>query len=193
MQRTANQQLILASSSPRRRGLLTQIGLQFTVDPPNVEEVRYQGESPVDFVRRLSLQKAESVAARHSSGLVLGSDTIVVLEDEILGKPNSTEEAYAMLSLLSGKTHMVYTSFSIVDTATKKSETDLGEAQVTFRKLEEDEIRSYIATGSPMDKAGSYGIQDDLGAVFVQRINGDYYTVVGLPLMKVYLALRSMR
>ncbi|MEZ4783761.1 MAG: Maf family protein [Candidatus Kapaibacterium sp.] len=185
--------LILASSSPRRRQLLTQVGLEFTVEPPDVEEIQREGEAPVDFVRRLSLEKANAVAANHESGLVLGSDTIVVLGGEILGKPESAEDAFAMLSQLSGNQHTVYTGFSIVDASTGESITDLGEAEVTFRELEESEIWDYIATGSPMDKAGSYGIQDDMGAIFVERINGDYYTVVGLPLMKVYLALRSQR
>ena len=184
-------QLILASSSPRRSQLLSQIGLQFTVEPPDIEEIRREGETPIDFVQRLAEEKAGEIAARHSSGLVLGSDTVVVLNEEILGKPESTEEAFAMLSQLSGNTHTVYTGFSIIDAETDRTVTDYGQAKVTFRRLEEEEIRAYIATGSPMDKAGSYGIQDDLGAVFIERIDGDYYTVVGLPLMKVYLALRS--
>ena len=185
--------LILASSSPRRRQLLTQIGLQYSVEPPDVEEVRNEGESPVDFVQRLSYEKAQSIAVKHSSGLILGSDTIVVLKDEILGKPSSSEEARSMLTRLSGNTHTVYTGFSIIDASTKNHVTDIGKADVTFRELNRSEIESYVATGSPMDKAGSYGIQDDFGAVFVERINGDYYTVVGLPLMKVFLALRSMK
>lgn len=186
-----NFNLILASSSPRRRQLLRQIGLDFVVIPPHVDETQHDGEEPLDYVQRLSLEKAQAVANEQSTGLVLGSDTIVVLDGLILGKPADEEEAIATLRKLSGNTHTVFTGFSIVDAETGTSATDYGEAAVTFRELGDEEIRAYVAGGSPMDKAGAYGIQEDLGAVFINHIEGDYYTIVGLPLTKVYLALHS--
>ena len=186
-----NINLILASSSPRRRQLLRQIGLEFVVIPPHVDETQHNGEQPLDYVQRLSLEKARAVANEQSTGLVLGSDTIVVLDGQILGKPADEEEAVATLRKLSGNTHTVFTGFSIVNAETGESHTDYGQANVTFRNLNDDEIRAYVAGGSPMDKAGAYGIQEDLGAVFINHIDGDYYTIVGLPLTKVYLALRS--
>lgn len=186
------QNLILASSSPRRRELLRQIGLTFEVIPPDIDETQHKNEEPLRYVQRLAEEKALAVANNHAQGLVLGSDTIVVLENTILGKPATEEEAVQTLHTLSNNTHTVYTGFSIVNAANGEAVTDYGQANVTFRALDEDEIRAYVATGSPMDKAGAYGIQEDLGAVFIERIEGDYYTVVGLPLMKVYLALRNL-
>ena len=188
-----SERLILASSSPRRRQLLRQIGLEFETISPDADETQFEGEPPLEHVLRLAELKASTVAATRREGIVLGSDTIVVLGKDILGKPGSPEEAVATLSRLSGNTHTVYTGFSLMNAATGERMTDYGEALVTFRQLDQEEIRAYVATGSPMDKAGAYGIQDDLGAVFIERIEGDYYTIVGLPLAKVYLALRHMR
>lgn len=188
-----SERLILASSSPRRRQLLRQIGLEFETISPDVDETQFEGEPPLEHVLRLAELKASTVAATRPEGIVLGSDTIVVLGEDILGKPESPEEAVATLSRLSGNTHTVYTGFSLMNAATGERMTDYGKALVTFRQLDREEIRAYVATGSPMDKAGAYGIQDDLGAVFIERIEGDYYTIVGLPLTKVYLALRRLR
>lgn len=186
------ERIILASSSPRRRQLLRQIGVEFDTVSPDVDESLLGDETPLEHVLRLAELKASTVAASMSDGIVLGSDTIVVLGNEILGKPATEEEAVETLSRLSGNTHTVYTGFSLVNAETGERETDYGEARVTFRTLDESEIRAYVATGAPMDKAGAYGIQDDLGAIFIERIDGDYYTVVGLPLTKVYLALRRI-
>lgn len=183
--------LILASSSPRRRNLLEQLGYGFTVMPPDTDETQLEAEPPLDYVRRLALSKASDIAASILSGVVLGSDTIVVLENEILGKPETAEEAVATLKRLSGNTHTVYTGFALVEAGSGRSNVDVGEARVTFRELDDAEIRDYVAGGSPMDKAGAYGIQEDLGAVFIDHIEGDYYTIVGLPLTKVYLALKE--
>jgi len=184
--------LILASSSPRRRQLLRQLGLEFEIIPPHTDEQRLADESPLEYVRRLAGRKAGEIAAELDEGIVLGSDTIVVLDGEILGKPETEQEAVETLKRLSGNTHTVFTGFSLVDAATGASMVDHGEARVTFRMLEDEEIRDYVAGGSPMDKAGAYGIQEDLGAVFIDHIEGDYYTIVGLPLTKVYLALRKI-
>jgi septum formation protein len=183
--------IILASQSPRRSQLLTQIGLSFSVQPSGIHEEIDNASSFIENVKRLSLHKAEDIAKKNADGIIVGSDTIVVVDQMVLGKPTSRENAIAMLRLLSGKTHSVYTGFALVDVRTKKTYIDHDETEVTFRNLQDEEIVSYVETGSPMDKAGAYGIQDDFGAVFVKKINGDYYTVVGLPLSKFYSAFKN--
>ena len=178
--------IILASRSPRRIQLLHQIGLSFTVQESGVDEHISNGISPEEVVRRLSLEKASRVAERLHDGIVIGADTIVVLDGKILGKPSSKGEAISMLSQLGGKTHTVFTGFALIDVESQKSYVDYEKTEVTFRRLSNEEIESYVESGSPMDKAGAYGIQDDFGAVFVERINGCFYTVVGFPLSKFY-------
>lgn len=180
--------VILASQSPRRAYLLRQIGLQFTVQPSGIHEKIHDELSYAANVEQLALHKAQDIAGKHRDGVVIGSDTIVVINGKVLNKPASKGEAFAMLSELSGKTHTVYTGFALVDVKSKKFYIDHERTDVTFRRLSDGEIDSYIATGSPMDKAGAYGIQDDFGAVFVEKINGCYYTVVGFPLAKFYTA-----
>jgi septum formation protein len=184
--------IILASSSPRRRQLLGQIGVEHEVVSPQVDETPGPDEAPVDLVRRLALMKAHSVAQLRTGEIVLGSDTIVVLDDRVLNKPEDANEAIAMLESLSGRTHTVYTGFALIDGNNGRIINSYETAEVTFRKLERDEIEAYVATGSPLDKAGAYGIQDDYGAVFIEKIDGDYYSVVGLPIARVYLALREL-
>ena len=178
--------IILASRSPRRIHLLRQIGFSFTVQESGVDEHVPDGIAPEEAVRRLSLEKANRVAERLHDGIVIGADTIVVLGEKILGKPSSKEEAVSMLSKLGGRTHTVFTGFALVDVESQKSYVDYEKTEVTFRRLGKEEIESYVESGSPMDKAGAYGIQDDYGAVFVERINGCFYTVVGFPLSKFY-------
>ena len=178
--------IILASRSPRRIHLLHQIGLSFTVQESGVDEHISDGIAPEEVVRRLSLEKASRVAERLHDGIVIGADTIVVLDGKILGKPSSKGEAISMLSQLGGKTHTVFTGFALIDVESQKSYVDYEKTEVTFRRLSNEEIESYVESGSPMDKAGAYGIQDDYGAVFVERINGCFYTVVGFPLSKFY-------
>lgn len=180
--------IVLASRSPRRALLLRQIGISFTVQESGVDEVVPEGTSPEEIVRMLSLDKAKNVAERIASGIVIGADTIVVLNGAVLGKPASAADAVRMLRLLSGNTHTVYTGFAIVDAQSGKSLVEMEKTQVTFRDLTEGEINEYVESGSPMDKAGAYGIQDDYGAVFVEKINGCFYTVVGFPLSKFYTA-----
>ena len=183
--------LILASRSPRRSHLLKQIGFEFSVEESGVEEVLDNSLSPSENVCRLSLEKAKVVARRYLRGIVIGSDTVVSIDETILGKPSSPDEARGMLRMLSGKTHTVFTGFALVDAETQKSYIDFEKTEVTFRVLDDEEIRKYVDSGSPMDKAGAYGIQDDFGAVFVQRINGCFYTVVGFPLPKFYTAFKK--
>jgi len=178
--------IILASRSPRRIHLLHQIGLSFTVQESGVDEHIPDGIVPEEVVRRLSLEKASRVAERLHDGIVIGADTIVVLDGKILGKPSSKGEAISMLSKLGGRTHTVFTGFAMIDVESQKSYVDYEKTEVTFRGLSNEEIESYVESGSPMDKAGAYGIQDDYGAVFVERINGCFYTVVGFPLSKFY-------
>jgi septum formation protein len=182
--------LILASQSPRRKILLKQIGLKFRVIPSHVSEVLFPNESPGDNAKRIAIDKASEVAARLKKGIVIGADTIVVLDHHALGKPTSKDDAKRMLKLLSGREHSVYTGFALIDVESKKHVAGVEETKVRFRKLDEKEIVSYIDSGSPMDKAGSYGIQDDFGAVFVEKVNGCFYNVVGFPLARFYSTLQ---
>lgn len=186
--------IVLASKSPRRKKLLEQLGFDFIVKPAAINENDLpEGISPIDYVKELSFRKAEKVASRISDpAVILGSDTIVVLEDEILNKPESRSHAFDMLNLLSDNTHKVFTGITLIDTEKNIEISDHKETDVTFRKLEDDEIWAYIDTGSPMDKAGGYGIQDDFGAVFVSHIAGCYYNIVGLPLEKLYEMLKKI-
>lgn len=184
-----SESIILASRSPRRAQLLRQIGITFETSVCDIDEHFDPAMTPADNARALSLMKALDVARRFTHGIVLGSDTIVVLDGTLLGKPESEADACRMLASLSGRTHTVFTGFALVDVESKRTYIDCEQTDVTFRTLDNEEIAAYVANGSPMDKAGAYGIQDDFGAVFVERIAGDYYTVVGLPLSKVYCAL----
>ncbi|MCA1056317.1 Maf family protein [Rossellomorea aquimaris] len=181
--------LILASQSPRRKELLQQIQLSFSVMKSDVNESFAPHMRPHDVVMELALRKARVISQTHAESYVLGSDTVVTKGDLILGKPNSAEEARTMLSMLSGETHSVYTGVAIVKGDNQSlfyEKTD-----VTFWELSPREIDEYIASGEPFDKAGSYGIQG-LGAKLVKEIQGDYFSVVGLPLSRVYRVLREM-
>ena len=189
---TSNQQIILASKSPRRRKLLKQIGLKFKSFSVDLHEEILDGEHPIQTVKRLSLHKMEEAAKKVKDGILITADTIVVLDKEIIGKPKNEKDAFKILSKLSGRTHEVYTGFAILNMRTKQKIVSYAKTKVTFRKLTKTEILEYIKTGSPMDKAGAYGIQDDFGAVFVERINGCYYNVVGLPIQKLYIALQKI-
>ena len=180
--------LILASQSPRRAFLLKQIGLTFDVVPSHVSEETSDGLPPAEIVMSLARAKAREIGDRQDDAIIIGADTIVVLDGVILGKPASAEEAVRMLQRLSGRDHVVYTGFTILDVPSGKEYTGYEQTQVHFRPLREDEILEYVAGGSPMDKAGAYGIQDDYGAVFVDSIHGCFYTVVGFPLAKFHEA-----
>ena len=183
--------VVLASESPRRQALLRQMGLTFVVEPSNVDEESVTSASPTELVTSLSHRKAQAVARSHADALVIGADTVVVLDAEILGKPKSAAGAAKMLSALSGREHQVFTGFTLYDRPTDRSISDYEVTTVRFRKLGEEEILAYVRSGSPMDKAGGYGIQDDYGAVFVDRIEGCFYNVVGFPLTKFYLTLQA--
>jgi len=181
--------LVLASASPRRLQLLRQVGLQFRVISASIDE-EYNGRKPEVFAMDMSVEKARTIAVTLERAIVLAADTIVILDGKILGKPDDTTQAKKMLQSLSNRMHEVVTGYSIFDRPSDNVITNYERTRVWFRELEPDEIENYVASGSPLDKAGAYGIQDDFGAVFVSRIEGCYYNVVGLPLAKVYNDLK---
>ena len=169
--------VILASQSPRRRELLTLIGIPHEVLPADVDESVHEDEAPVPHCERLARAKALTLAAGYPDAVVIGSDTIVVIDGDILGKPRSVEEAQQMLARLSGRMHTVFTAVAAAYAGQIVSGVE--SVSVTFRPLTSTQIAAYVATGEPMDKAGAYGIQG-YGATIVERIDGDYFAVVGL-------------
>lgn len=191
---TIKRPIILASQSPRRRHLLSQIGLEFAVQPSAFDEDSISLDTqPDEYVQRLALGKASDIASRlKEKHLVIGADTTVVLQNSIINKPIDKNDAIAMLKKLSGNTHTVFTGIALVSAPEGIRISSVQKTDVTFRNLQEDEIVSYVESGSPMDKAGAYGIQDDFGAVFVENISGCYYNIVGLPLEMLYRKLRAL-
>jgi len=184
--------IYLASKSPRRKHLLELLNLKFETFSVDLNEEILDGEHPVKTVKRLSEQKLEAARKMVPEGIIITADTIVVLEGRIIGKPKDEADAERILKFLSGKTHAVYTGFAVSNSEKNITHIEYEKTLVTFRHLEIEEIRDYIKSGSPMDKAGAYGIQDDFGAVFVRRIDGCYYNVVGLPLTKLYDTLKRV-
>jgi septum formation protein len=176
--------LTLASSSPRRRQLLEMLGIQVRVVPPNIPEVRRPLETPVDYVERLAREKAMSV----SGAAVLGADTTVVIRDEVLEKPIDPADALRMLRKLQGRTHQVVTSVVLVVGDAIYQATDV--TNVVFRRMDEAFLQAYVATGEPMDKAGAYGIQG-YGAALVEKVDGDFFSVMGLPIRLVLALLNQ--
>ncbi|MEW9670853.1 nucleoside triphosphate pyrophosphatase [Ammoniphilus sp. 3BR4] len=188
MGQTNEREIILASSSPRRQEMLRNLGLKFIIHPSGADESVDDGLKPDAIVEMLAERKAADVASQYSEGVVIGSDTIVVLEGKVLGKPNNEKDAFSMLSSLQGTTHSVFSGLAIIDAGADKKKIGHVETKVTMRPISSDEILRYIATKEPMDKAGSYAIQG-LGSIFIEGIVGDYFSVVGLPvrLMAEYL------
>ena len=183
--------LVLASASPRRRFLLDLVGFEFEVMEPSVNEEDHADEDPATHVLRLAEVKARSVARSLEAGLVLGADTIVLLGDEILEKPATEEEAFDMLSRISGEWHVVYTGLAVIDAESGRMAAGFETTRVRIREMSPDEIKAYVATGEPMDKAGSYGIQG-YGAAIVEAVEGCYFNVVGLPLVRLLRVLREL-
>ncbi|HZQ90333.1 MAG TPA: Maf family protein [Terriglobales bacterium] len=181
--------LILASSSPRRAELLRNARIEFRVCPPEVVEELHPGELPIHFARRMAEAKAHWVFAREQGATVLGADTIVTVGDCVLGKPRDQDDAMQMLRQLSGRTHQVTTGICLIggDTELLEDET----TEVVMSEISEDEIRAYVATGEPMDKAGAYAIQG-MASRWVSRIDGDYCNVVGLPVARVWGLMREL-
>jgi septum formation protein len=182
--------IVLASASPRRQELLRNAGIPFTVQPADINEVPLAGESPRDCAERLAREKALAVWQSRPQDYVLGADTIVVVDDAILGKPRDRDDALRMLRLLSGRTHAVITGVCLVGPVAGKIQITAETTFVTMCEISDDEIRDYIATGEPMDKAGAYAIQG-IAARWIPRIEGDYSNVVGLPVALVYAMLRE--
>ena len=185
--------IILGSASPRRKELLSQIGVPFEVRVSNKEEV-YTNTVPKEIVKELALMKAENVFERHPEAVVIGADTIVVHEEQILGKPKDEQEAFEMIRSLQGDTHQVYTGVAVLDFDENGEKTVIShavETKVSVNPMSTEEIQKYIESKEPMDKAGAYGIQGRFSA-FIEKIEGDYFNVVGLPVSYVYQVLKEL-
>ena len=181
--------VVLASGSPRRRQLLELIGIEHEVLPSNIDETLRPRETPRRHAERLAREKASAIATREPGKITIAADTIVVIDRKVLGKPRDKEDARRMLSMLSGREHTVITAVAVA--RGRKLRSAVEEVKVKFRRLREDEIDAYIATGEPMDKAGAYGIQG-FGATIVDCVNGDYFAVMGLPLARLVTLLRDL-
>lgn len=189
MKSISDVRVVLASQSPRRRQLLELVGITHEVRPADVDESLVAGELPEQYAERLAREKAEVVSATEPDALVIGADTTVVLDDVVLGKPLDVGDAERMLAMLSGRSHTVITAVAASCDGRTVSAVEI--VDVTFRALDDDEIRSYVATGEPMDKAGAYGIQGH-GATIVRRIDGDYFAVMGLSLVRLVALLTEL-
>ncbi|MDQ6689978.1 MAG: Maf family protein [Gemmatimonadota bacterium] len=181
--------VVLASASPRRRELLNLIGIAHEVVPANIDESMRAKEAPRRHAERLAREKASALATRDPDLITIGADTIVVINRKVLGKPVDAPQAAQMLAMLSGREHLVITAVAV--SRGKKLRSAVEEVRVRFRRLREDEIEAYIATGEPMDKAGAYGIQG-YGATIVERVEGDYFAVMGLPLVRLVGLMRDV-
>lgn len=184
--------LILASASPRRAEILRSVGWPFEALPAHIDESREDGEKANAYVERVARLKAEAVAARSPRSLVLGADTVVVIDDEILGKPCDEDDANRMLRVLNGRRHQVLTGMALVNDADGQSKVAHEVTEVRFAEMSDQEINWYVATGEPMDKAGAYAIQGH-GALFIKEIRGDYFNVVGLPVRLLYALVSEVQ
>ncbi len=177
--------IILASASPRRAELLAKFGVQFAIEPSHIDESTQPDESPVEYITRLALAKVRDVGSRHQDGLIIGADTTVVFEGEILGKPQDEAAAFKMLRALAGRWHIVMTSVALLVVEAQREIVSYEKTMVRFARMNDEEIKWYLASGEYKDKAGAYGIQGS-GGIFVKEIAGNYHNVVGLPLPLVY-------
>ncbi len=182
--------IVLASSSPRRKDLLALTGLHFIIDKSDYEETLTPNVGARQLARHLSREKAKTAAKKYNDALIIAADTFIVCMDSLLGKPHTRSEALRMLSILNGRCHSVVTGFTIIDTADGRRVSRSVRTKVWFRKLTKKEIISYIRTGEPLDKAGAYAIQG-LGSLLVEKIEGDYFNVIGLPLSSLAEALKE--
>ena len=182
---------VLASGSPRRRRVLEGLDLEFTIEPPGVDESELPGEAPEEHVVRLARSKARTVAGDHSIGTVLGADTIVLLDGVLLGKPSDAPDAARMLRSISGRWHEVLTGLALVRCSDGECAADFERTRVLVRELTDSQIEDYVAGGEPLDKAGSYGIQE-CGAALVERVEGCFYNVVGLPVVRLGSLLEDL-
>jgi septum formation protein len=181
--------IVLASASPRRRDLLNLIGIAHEVRPANIDETMRPREAPRRYAERLAREKASAIATRDPDLITIGADTVVVINRKVLGKPVDAVDAARMLRMLSGREHTVITAVAV--SRGRKLRSAIEEVRVKFRSLRDDEIEAYIAMGEPMDKAGAYGIQG-YGATIVERVEGDYFAVMGLPLVRLVGLMRDV-
>ncbi|HEX7833546.1 MAG TPA: Maf family protein [Thermoanaerobaculia bacterium] len=180
---------ILASSSPRRRELLTSIGLEFDVRPSHVPEVHEPGEAPEEYVARLSRDKAHALASQNPNDWVIAADTTVMLDNQLLEKPVDAADAARMLNTIAGRTHVVYTGVTLENVSRDWRDTRVAESEVRMLALSAEDVEWYVKTGEPLDKAGAYAVQG-IGAMFIESIHGSYTNVVGLPLATLFQMLR---
>jgi septum formation protein len=191
-----NYKIILASSSPRRQHLLKSICMEFEIISPDINEKQFEQSNPENYCQNIATIKAKAVSNKLNSApyptIIIAADTIVVKDNNIINKPADKNDAINTLKMLSNNKHKVYTGVAILNTATQKIKCDFSCTNVSFRHLSEDEILEYVNSEKPMDKAGSYGIQDDYGALFVNKIDGCFYNVVGLPLELVFRMIKEI-
>lgn len=184
--------IVLASGSPRRSELLKRLHLTFDIKVSQIDEDAFEQTSPKDYVETLAIEKAKDIAKNlDEDAMVIGCDTVVVLDDKILGKPNDDDQAGEYLKALSGKTHYVYSGIAILDLGTGEQYLSHEITEVNMKDLSDDEIGAYVKTGEPADKAGAYGIQG-IGSVLIEGIRGDYYNVMGLPINKLYKGFHKL-
>lgn len=176
--------IILASASPRRKEILENTKLKFDIIKSDIDEIILEKESPIQAVMRLAFEKSMDIASKNENDLIIAADTVVVLDENILGKPKDKEEAYNMIRSLSGRTHEVITGISLVNLGLSKKIIDYVVSTVKFKELSDEDIKDYIHTNESLDKAGAYGIQG-YGAMLVEKIEGDYFNIVGLPISKL--------
>lgn len=191
LEEVLKEKLVLASGSPRRAKILHAVGWPFEMMAANVDESRFEYEAAVPYVRRLAQTKAETVAENLPSGLVLGADTVVLVDGEILGQPSDAQDARRMLKLLSGRWHEVLTAVALVRAGQGQVMADHEKTRVRFAEMSVAEIDWYVETGEPMDKAGAYAVQGS-AALFIEEIQGDYFNIVGLPVRLVYKLARTI-
>jgi len=185
------QKIILASTSPRRKQLLEMTGLKFNTEASDYEEDMSLKLKPIELAKKLSRGKAEAVAKKHKNAIVIGADTFISLGDKVLGKPHTPERAKKMLKEISGKPHRVITGFTVINTATGRSISKATGSRIYIKKLSSKIIDSYVRTGEPLDKGGSYAIQG-LGCLLVDKIEGDYLNIIGLPVKDVLEAMQKL-
>lgn len=183
---------ILASKSPRRSELLSQIGLKHKAVDSKSEELEASKYNPIKLVRINALKKSRIVAEGYKNEIIIAADTIVLIGNTILHKPANLTEAKKFLKKLSGKKHSVYTGLNVINTKNGKEQFDYEKTEVYFRKLTDEEINHYVNKYKPLDKAGAYGIQDGFGCLFIDKINGDYYNIMGLPLVRLYSTIKKV-
>ena len=183
--------IILASRSPRRKALLEQVGLEFEIRESEYEEDMTAMSDPYELVKFLARKKGEDVAKHYEDAIIISGDTFTIFEGKFIGKPKDEEDAFRTLRNFSGKMHEIVSGFAIIDTKNKIVVNDFGKAFVKFKDLTEEEIADYVATKEPLSRGGSYGMME-LGAVLIESIEGDFYSVIGLPLNKIYSELKKM-